>query len=436
MATEDTLGLENMFSSQNDSGKTAENAIELSQNPFSVLADVDNHNGGGNEVFGQDTDWSTVINQSKRKKISSSGASSHDISEFRNMKTDEKLLVMYTEMSKHSRMEKKIDQCLQLHNRVNDLEENMSSVDSRLLLLEYKSLDLESRSRRNNLIFNGFQEEKFENCHDKIRNLFNKLEIGGDVVLDRAHRLGMFKRGAARSIIVAFRDYTDLEATLSNAYKLKDTTYSINRDFPREIAQARKSIWGQYKDLKRQYPENRIRIVYPAKLIKDGITVADKFPMWNKIMSGDRVPSSKTQSMNNGNQISHAPRENSALQNQNNGRRNVSPCDSTLQQPSYAAAAVSGPNTTRNRGINATVAQASNGRSRSTPVGYDSSQTSRSRSKQHQSRSPNRRIREPRRRSQAPRRDGNQIRRPWDTTNLTTTPQTELVHDNPPPASC
>lgn len=67
-------------------------------------------------------------------------------------------------------MANRADQCLHIHNRVNDLESHTSEPSSRLMLLEYKSIDLEARSRRNNLIFGGLPEDKNENCFVTISN--------------------------------------------------------------------------------------------------------------------------------------------------------------------------------------------------------------------------------------------------------------------------
>lgn len=161
---------------------------------------------------------------------------------------DDKLIAMFEEMGN---MANKVDQCLHLHNRVNDLESHISEHSSRLTLLEYKSIDLEARSRRNNLIFGGLPEDKSENCFVTISNfLKDHLDIDPSPVMSRAHRLGRYKRDSTRPIIVNFIDTRDTEAIISVANKLKNTQYNINRDFPKEIADARRVLWPIYKDLR------------------------------------------------------------------------------------------------------------------------------------------------------------------------------------------
>ena len=210
------------------------------------------------------------------------------------MPLDEKLAVILCEMSvsktQISEIGSKLDTCLSLKDSINRIENKLETYDSRLLLLEYKSLYLEARSRRRNLLFTGFPENRNENCYEMIKTFINQnLEIHTDVVIDRAHRLGKYKQGLTRGIIVAFRDFADVGPILSNENKLKGTEISINRDYPREISNARRSLWSQYKELKRTSPSSTVNIVYPAKLVKDGRVIKDCFPHWGTIMSGNRV---------------------------------------------------------------------------------------------------------------------------------------------------
>jgi hypothetical protein len=117
----------------------------------------------------------------------------------------------------------------------------------------------------------------------------SKLEITSSPKIERAHRLGKFDRSSRRAIIVAFRDHSDTVSIISNAHKLKYTNYNINRDFPQEITNARKSIWNKFKDLKSKFPERKINLVYPAKVIMDGKVVINAFPDWDYYMRGNRI---------------------------------------------------------------------------------------------------------------------------------------------------
>lgn len=221
-------------------------------------------------------------------------------SKFKELSTDDKLVTMF----------EAITDIGSLNGRILNIESDMQKLQSRNLdherrikLVEYKSIDLEARSRRNNLIFRGHPESvENDDCFKIIRQfLAEKLEINPDVCIQRAHRLGYLNRrrrdrwgrqaslNQPRSIIVNFRDYQDVELILSNAKKLKDTPFGINRDYPKEIISARSNLWPKYKKAKADNPNGNVYIGYPAKLIVNGKVVADEFPEWNNVLKGSRV---------------------------------------------------------------------------------------------------------------------------------------------------
>ena len=89
--------------------------------------------------------------------------------------------------------------------------------------------------------------------------LEDKLGLDGDEIsIQRAHRIGRVQRqtligrsanARPRPLIALFRDYQDVELVLSNANKLQGTPFGINRDYPREIINARKTLLKEKKDL-------------------------------------------------------------------------------------------------------------------------------------------------------------------------------------------
>ena len=166
----------------------------------------------------------------------------------------------------------------------------MSSYNDRLKLLEYKSIDIEARSRRNNLLFRGLPEVRDEDCRKTTRDfLESKLDMDELPGIERAHRLGKFNRlKGPRPIIVAFSFYRDTNDVISLARVLKGTTFSINRDYPLEITNARKILWPHFKEA-RNIPYNRVTIGYPAKLIVNGVVTRDLFPDWDNILRGSRI---------------------------------------------------------------------------------------------------------------------------------------------------
>ena len=257
----------------------------------------DDRRSGAGDVFfnAEPEEWSR--RRSKKRKTRTSNTESQskiDIEQFKTLNTDDKLSALFTKFNSNteflSSIEDKVNQCLQISSITDYNKSSIDDHESRLLLLEYKSIDIEARSRRKNLLFNGFAEERDESCATKIcAFLRESLDINDAISVDRAHRLGRFRRGTDRPIIVAFRDYQDTQLILSSANKLKGTHYSVNRDYPQEIVDARKSLWSEYKRIRQDHPNDKVTLAYPAKIVMNGSIMKDAFPHWGKIMKGRRI---------------------------------------------------------------------------------------------------------------------------------------------------
>ncbi len=183
-----------------------------------------------------------------------------------------------------SGMEHTLNQVIQITNKQTDF----------IKTLAYQSIDAEARSRRNNLIFRGISENAGENCFQIIRDfLANNLDIDSKhTYLARAHRLGRrdpMLQVQKRPIIVNFRDFGDTEWIMGNANMLRGTGMSVDFDFPKEIQEARSRLWPKYKQMKAQTPHARIKLAYPAKILKDGRFVHDELPEWSKFTGANRL---------------------------------------------------------------------------------------------------------------------------------------------------
>ena len=71
-----------------------------------------------------------------------------------------------------------------------------------------KLIELEDRSRRNNLHFDGLTEdpnETWDDCERKVQDvLLNILNIEGNIEIDRCHRFGKRRRYCPRTIVRRF----------------------------------------------------------------------------------------------------------------------------------------------------------------------------------------------------------------------------------------
>ena len=119
-----------------------------------------------------------------------------------------------------------------------------------------KLIELEDRSRRNNLRFDGLTEdtnETWDDCERKIQKILSdKLEITEDVEIERCHRMGKRKGNRPRTIIYKFLRFKDKRKILKNAKKLKNSGIYIYEDFCNDTMELRKSLWEEVMEHRRQ----------------------------------------------------------------------------------------------------------------------------------------------------------------------------------------
>ena len=111
-----------------------------------------------------------------------------------------------------------------------------------------KLIELEDRSRRNNLRFDGLTEdpnETWDDCERKVQDvLLNKLNIEGNIEIDRCHPFGKCRGSRPRTIVCRFLRF--------KCEKLKDTGIFIYEDFCSDAMELRKSLWEKVLEYRRQ----------------------------------------------------------------------------------------------------------------------------------------------------------------------------------------
>ena len=102
------------------------------------------------------------------------------------------------------------------------MEQNLGNIE------EDKLIDLEIRSRRNNLRLDGIKDrpnETWEDCENEIETLFKEiLGIEQELVTERAHRVKTDKNkksNTPRKIDCRILNYEDKVKILRNAKKVK-----------------------------------------------------------------------------------------------------------------------------------------------------------------------------------------------------------------------
>ena len=223
------------------------------------------------------------------------------------MSVDDKLNFLIHEMGTVKQLTQQVQQQQGQISQLSEITESMQTeivqINHTMSQQQFRIIDLEARSRRNNLLFFNIAEAEQESDTDCERALLDffatQLKLSEDqlsrVVFQRVHRLGRPRRGVApngqpwksRPVIAGFRDFKCKQDILFSASELKGTQFAIREDFPAEIRSARGKLWDEFKSAKSQ--NLRARIVYPAKLVVDGWVVRDMFPEWGQWAVGGYV---------------------------------------------------------------------------------------------------------------------------------------------------
>ena len=132
-----------------------------------------------------------------------------------------------------------------------DMEVIQTTKSSWAREIKNKLVDLEDRSRRNNLKFNGIKEGKnktWEECEQKTNFFLEEiLDMDtSDIWIERSHQLDEKKTGQERQIVAQFNSYKNIDIDiLRNCKKLKGTNFSVFEDISKETASIRKEKWKE-----------------------------------------------------------------------------------------------------------------------------------------------------------------------------------------------
>ena len=131
----------------------------------------------------------------------------------------------------------------------------------RVVTLEQRADDQESRSKRNNLLFFGIKRDENETTQaseNKVKDILRQnLELTDNIEFDRAHRVGTKSEAP---IIVKCTFYKDKLKILRNKNKLEGTQMYVKEDFPANVRHIRK-ILGALTKTHRDRGE-RVKVVY------------------------------------------------------------------------------------------------------------------------------------------------------------------------------
>lgn len=144
-------------------------------------------------------------------------------------------------------IEKEICRLQTLEQKLTVCEEACSSSNIQLLELLAKVDDLENRSRRNNLVIYGINEEVDEDWKSLEaivkQEVFQKV-LGIEVKsLQRIRRVGKYHKERHRPIVLRLYDFAEKTRILSCCSKLKGTKIAISEDFSKIVCDTRQKLW-------------------------------------------------------------------------------------------------------------------------------------------------------------------------------------------------
>ena len=155
----------------------------------------------------------------------------------------------------------------EIFQRMNNMEHQVTQVKAENAMLRDKVNSLENHSRRDNLLFTGFREERGETddvCKQKIYDLLRfKCCIPVDklntIKVVRCHRLGPFVQGKDRPIIIKFHYFPDKQLILSYGPSLKGSGIYMNEDYCRDTESKRRALYPVIKAA-RKLPEYKDKV--------------------------------------------------------------------------------------------------------------------------------------------------------------------------------
>ena len=147
-------------------------------------------------------------------------------------------------------------------------------------------LYLEAYSRRENLKFEGIPElpkssgqqnaTSKEDTKEVLVNFMENvlgIEDAKDMEFQRVHRIGKPKSeigNGSRTIIARFLRFSDRERVFKCGHKLKDTSYKMYEDIPKELYDLRKAQMYKLKKARQEGKRANFSKSEPDKLYIDG----------------------------------------------------------------------------------------------------------------------------------------------------------------------
>ncbi|XP_049273573.1 uncharacterized protein LOC119399789 [Rhipicephalus sanguineus] len=156
-----------------------------------------------------------------------------------------------------------------------ELTSKISSLEATIQTIQTKLIDLEDRSRRNNLLVFGLPErpdETFQSLTNTVVSEIFENMLGVKVsTVERIHRIGQKRRNKNRPVVLRLIDHREKINVLRNCSKLKGKDISVAEDFSPETRQTRRYLWESTANIRKK--GEKVKLVHD-KVIINGDTYA------------------------------------------------------------------------------------------------------------------------------------------------------------------
>lgn len=165
----------------------------------------------------------------------------------------------------HIKTENCAEEATEAKEMVMNLQKDMAEMRKQIEGVQTKTVQLESYSRRQNLIFDGL--EAHGSALDRVKDVLrDKLGINpNEIQIAECHRVRSARKPEA--IYCRLMSVTDKSKIFAKVSKLKGSKVTIREDFPSEVVERRRTLYPIFKNARKQGVS--------TKLIGDQLVVND-----------------------------------------------------------------------------------------------------------------------------------------------------------------
>lgn len=168
-----------------------------------------------------------------------------------------KMSLEFTQSQFDDYVKKNTNSTSAIQNRMSEFSTAIIDYSTTIKDVKDKLDDLENQSRRNNLLFEGIEEEPNETWEVAERKVFDllssKLQIDtNNFTIERAHRVGNNRLGSKpRAVIAKFANHKTCVAIMKGKKNLKGSDIFVQEDYSEEVLVKHRELSPQMYEARR-----------------------------------------------------------------------------------------------------------------------------------------------------------------------------------------